>query len=286
MKILFSYTYYTKPTESNRDSKDRWTTPHRAMVYGSGLVKTALLLRREFPEARMIVYVPQAEIEELTHRETRCKARRHQYLRQLMRMANVSICAFNAAHIGTTLMPEGQMLRMSRYLPFLQLKEGRAVIVRDADSILSTRDIRYIKDWLKDPTRDYLVYQEIKMGSDMPMGGGIAIKNRGISQETWDQAISTSTCDEYALADMLPADISVELRKLQEQRDTRSQSRFMLRLCGVRMLRMRLAYNGDWYEYADGKKTLLWRDSEEEYYAQKKETATSDLDKDEDFWVR
>lgn len=47
------------------------------------------------------------------------------------------------------------------------------VIVRDADSVLTGVDARFIRHWLRSGAR-WLVYQEQAMGCAMPIGGGIA----------------------------------------------------------------------------------------------------------------
>lgn len=279
MRVLFSYTYYTSNVASGR-GKDDWSSTHRALVYGTGLIASARMLQRHFPSARMIVHVPQAEIDA---KETRLKDRRHTYLKALMRMPNVDICVFTPEHIGRTHMSRGQMLRMSRYLPFLKLAPGRAVVVRDADSILSVRDIQHIKAWLKDETRNYLVYRELEMGTDMPMGGGLAIKNEPVNRDDWENAVALEEMDEHALTRMLPNAVVEQMRELAEKKDPRSAARSMLKASRLRLLRTRMKCNGDWYEYDSKSAKMLWRDSEEEWWCGKQSSTVSDTDLD---WVR
>lgn len=288
MKVTFSYTYYTRPCAAEREHKDTWTSMRRTWVYGNGLIQNALLLKRWLPAARMLVWVPEDEL--MAVQMTRQQQERSKYLNLLKKMPNVELRAFTRGDIYAAehpTMPRGQMLRMSRYLPLLHLRQGHAVVVRDADSVLSHRDILHIKDWLKDPARDYLIYQELKMGPSLPMGGGIAVKNHRISRAKWNQSLGNpkNYCDELALSSMLPERVVEQMRQLQSRTDKRSLSRPMLKFCSVRMLRTRLACNGDWFEYSSGKWTALWNDSEESptsrryFYDHHRETP-------DEMWVR
>ena len=280
MRVLFSYTYYTSNVVSDRGGKDEWSSMRRATLYGRGLIESARVLKKHFPTARMVVHVPQ---DELLLPETRLKQQRTRYLKVLQRMPNVDICVFTPEHIGRTCMPQGQMLRMSRYLPFLKLAPGRAVVARDADSILSVRDILHVKAWLKDETRNYLVYRELEMGTDLPMGGGLAIKNEPVNRDDWENAVALEEFDEHALTRMLPNSVVEQLRELAGKKDPRSAARSMLKASRLRLLRTRMKCNGDWYEYSSKSSLMLWKDSEEAWLVGKQGATVRDEDMT---WIR
>jgi hypothetical protein len=260
MRIVFSFTYYTQPVNSSRPGKDSWHAVRRAYTYGLGLLTSARVLQKHWPKARIVIHVP---AEELEKRHTRQQVKIGKYLKVLASMPNVHILAFSNQDIPETpYMTQGQRLRMSRYVPFLYLKPGCACIVRDADSVVSVKDIQIIQSWLKDETREWLIYQEIKMGMTMPMGGGIGLKHTAIDKETWERALLHSEFDEDALRMMLPKDVQTTLQK----RDLwpRLASRCLVKLPSLQLLQMRMALNGDYYSWCKAKHELIWEDVDEE----------------------
>ena len=83
-------------------------------------------------------------------------------------------------------MPTGQKLRCARYLPLYtsdaettdktpKYDEWSAIVVRDADSIMTRTDATLVRRWLASGA-SCLVYQEHKMTRSLAMGGGFACR--------------------------------------------------------------------------------------------------------------
>lgn len=206
--MKFSFVLYTTRCGANRGVHDtRRSFDMRLNMYGNGIMRNAIEIKRLFPDARVLVFVPEYELGAaggVQTREARARSRQlNEFLTDLQAVHdNVTVIPFSLRDVfgdANNNMTLGQKLRCARYLPLFSKKTNKnkknntnkeikePVIVRDADSIVSDVDAAIIRQWLSG-SQKWLVLQEWKMSCGIPMGGGIAVKEP-LPHSMWINAI-------------------------------------------------------------------------------------------------
>ena len=255
-RVVWAYTLYTQTCTANRQGKDWYSSWRRAAVYGNGLLRNAAALKSLWPQARMAVYVPENEVKV----STRAKQHTQKVLKALSKLANVDIVMFSFADVPKAeAMPLGQRLRCSRYLPFLTAGPHDIVVARDADSLITARDVQHVKAWQASGT-EWLIYQEIMMGRKLPMGGGLAHRGQ-LPEKRWREAFAAGHAfDEKAMSDIFDTATQLDLENRAEWPRAKTQ-RSLIKRPTFWLLRTRMAWDGAYFEYASEKRYfLLWPD--------------------------
>jgi len=169
--LVFSIVLYVTPCSGGfgRECEVKLSPEWRIREFGPGLTRNARFLLEALPRALVLIYVPREEC------DISCVKDLQAQLRAFPNVQFIEFCQFDVAADTETRMAKGQKLRCARYLPMLTPPEGcGAVVVRDADSLLTHTDIKYVRKWLACHAT-WLVYQEYCM-TEYPMGGGIACR--------------------------------------------------------------------------------------------------------------
>lgn len=175
-RLAFSFVLYTSRCVSGRGSDDdAWCENKRLGFYGDSFCINAAALGTLFPHTTVLLHVWDVDV-----------ARHDKLCRWLERTAashpNVRVVQFSHDAVGgaavAARMSLGQQLRCARYLPLFGC-DGTydAVVVRDADSIVSARDAALITQWMASPNDvQWLLVREHAMAVTLACGGGIAAR--------------------------------------------------------------------------------------------------------------